>query len=187
MELLASQLDKNSLGFYVLDKVAVALLLLLAGGMLKVVLERLRTNLTFRSEMAKQRVAYIGEVWSECNRLEADSAQFITGEVKRRWSPDRSSIQSHPERALSTANEIAQQLEAVRKSAVSSRFWLGETLYGHFLSFHKLNIDRLGHFKTCLEAPTEYDAKVAIAKLQGVDEEIHRARQSIEIYVKNPL
>ena len=186
MSLMAMDLDQNSLGFYFLDKVAIVLLLLAAGLMSKYVLERTKTNLAFKNEMAKQRVAYIGQVWSACNELEAKSAQFVRDEVGRRVNPPRD-LQRGADDTLSTTNEMLKQLEIVRTLAISTRFWLGEALYAHFCAFHQLNIDRLKYFRTCLEARTEPEARAAITKLQDVDAGLQRARQSVERYVKNPL
>ena len=129
--------------------------------------------------MAKQRVNYVGQVWSACNELEAKSAQFVRDEVERRANPPHDK-QRGADDALSTTNEILKQLDVVRTLAISTRFWLGEALYAHFCSFHQLNMDRLRYFRTCLEARTEPEASAAVTKLQDVDARLQRARQSLE-------
>lgn len=174
-EFFQIELNKNSLGFFLLDKVVFALLLVLAGVIAKYVLERVRTRLALKSELAKQRVVHIGEVWSRLYESEAATRELLR--AASRVIDEHGNDEAALRNLLPLQEESRTRAGVAQQMADANRFWLGETLYNSMRSFHNVQMQLIPDFTNHNQA----------AALEQSEARLNEARMSIVNFIENPL
>ena len=117
---------------FVVEKVAIALLLVLAGAIATYVIDRAKINWAHNAALAEVRVAEIGAVWSAATAFEAQAGKLLRAAAQ-------TLVENQPQqlRALvplqQTSEDLAAQLQDL---AHEKRFFLGEKHYQDILHFH---------------------------------------------------
>ena len=127
--------------FMILDSVVIALILLLVAYKFNRLLERSKAKLAFGNEMAKLRVARIGEVWVALAESEAASRELLKEAMH---VIDEQGNNAAALRALLPMQQKSKEKAAiVQQVADANRFWLCETQYEKIRCFHNNHMDML--------------------------------------------
>ena len=162
----------------ILDNLVFAAMLLLVGHLLKKSLEKSKSKLAFKNEIAKRRVACIGEVWSAVYQAESASTDLI-----RRMSE----IVDEPPNDTEAKVDAQKDLDGlVQKSKESSgavitcadvnRFWLGDKLYGRIQTYYNVLMTRLEAFEE-----GDFD------QFKETESDLRAAKESVLNYTETPL
>ena len=166
-----------------LDKAGWAILLLVVGYVLNGFLEKSKARLAFKNEIAKQRVVYIGEVWSKFYKAEAASNEIFRrlDEIDATHPHDLEARRNAYEGKLASLEQQSRESwDAAQESADANRFWLGEALYAKFRAYHN---DLMDLMVQRVEARVSGDSE----RLKKFESKINDAKQSITNYIENPL
>ena len=131
------------------DKLAIGLLLALAGFLFSKILERFKTRQAFQNEIAKQRVSKISEVWAAIYSWEALVSQIVydTSDLQIRYKQDPANLEAALESEIEPLHDKAnQRSQVIHELAEVNRFWLGEDLYQRFRHYSNNLIDYLNAF-----------------------------------------
>lgn len=161
-----------------LDNLVFAAMLLLVGYLLNRSLEKSKSKLAFKNEIAKRRVACIGEVWSAVYQAESASTDLI-----RRGSeivvepPKDTEAKLNAQKDLDGLVQKSKESSgAVKTCADVNRFWLGDKLYGRIQTYHNVLMTRLGAFE-------EGDFN----QFKEAESELRAVKESISNYLEAPL
>ena len=129
---------RRSLILSVVDKLVIGLLIVLAGFVLNVALERYKTHEAFQMEIAHTRVERIGQVWSALYREELAVDELIetldsVGNVSYGEAVDNSAATA---RATKLASRIRANGDEASRLLEENRFWLGERLYTEYRRYY---------------------------------------------------
>jgi hypothetical protein len=134
-----AQAFRRSLVLTVVDKLVIGLLIVLAGFVLNMTLERFKSHQAFEKEIARVRVDRIGEVWSALYREEALIGQLTT--VTAKVDPttaygevvDTGKLGAEAKRL---ADEAARESDRTERLLEENRFWIGERLYREYRAYY---------------------------------------------------
>ena len=166
---------------YWIDKLVVALLLLGFGQWAKVSLERSKSNLALKNEMAKQRIPIIASTWSRVYRFETNNndlvAAFVAAMQKQLdGTQDDDEIARLRDEAIAGLkpefDEVAREADELLRLLLEQRFWLGEWLYERYHEY----CDLVNRRCSCVLA-SEF------SQVQEMDGALLAIRQSIDTYL----
>ena len=128
---------------FVVEKVAVALLLVVAGVTASFVVDRAKINWAHNAELAKLRVTEVSSVWAAATVFEAKADMLLRDAAQALQAEDPvRSLQ-----ALAPMQEESGDLAAQMKElAHEKRFFLGEKNYQDLLRFHNAVMDGIRAF-----------------------------------------
>ena len=166
--------NTNQVFFWLADKLLIAVLLLLVAFVFNFFLERSKARLAFKNEIAKLRVAHIGEVWSALNESEAASQELLRelSAAILRHGNDADALK----RLLPLQDKSKEKVARLQRIADANRFWLGETPYKDIRSFHNIQMDQLEAF-----------GSGDLSAYKEGEEQLNEARRSIISFIENPL
>lgn len=177
---LAAQTEIASLTYWI-DKVLVAILLMVFGLWAKFYFERSRSKLALKNEMAKERIPVIASTWSSVYRFESDTNRilqaFISGLNEQPQVMENDDDVLKLRDALVAKLEpdfknLAQQANDIEQLLRDNRFWLGEWLHERYYEYLRLIEEKNAHV---LEAD--------FSAVERVDERLLAIRQSIDSYL----
>jgi len=130
---------KEQLLLTLIDKLAIGILILVAGLLFNRILERFKSKQAFSNEISKQRVAEIGSVCSHIYEWESSLGHTIerTEILKLHFKDNTEDIASRlkGQEDLPTKELVERKLYVLRISLGKSYFWLGEELYQHLVEY----------------------------------------------------
>ena len=130
---------------FVVEKVAVALLLVLAGVTASFIVDKAKINWAHNAELAKLRVSTVSSVWAAAAVFEAKA-----GRLRREAA--QGLLLADPARSVALQALAPLQKESVdlagqlEKLAHEKRFYLGEKGYQDLLQFHNAVMDGIRAF-----------------------------------------
>jgi hypothetical protein len=123
----------------IVDKLAIGFLILFAGLIFNKVLEKYKSRQAFETEIAKQRVAKIGEVWALLYEWESLVKGLIrrVAEMQLEFGNNRELLEERLETEIQPSMVNSEnKSKNIQLLVEQNRFWLGEELYVHFLEYH---------------------------------------------------
>ena len=157
-----------------IDKLLIGIMLLVLGFFGNRALESFRASQTFRSEMAKTRISYIGETWSAFYTWEAVVQDLVRQSVKL------STINAGEDEMKQQLSPLLTRSEKLSKDArtvaEANRFWLGKEFYSDFMNYNNV---LMGY----MEAFVRNDAK----RFMELENELSRAKSSFDKFIEASL
>lgn len=158
---------------FVIEKLVAAGLLVIAGVIATIVVERGKTDWAYKAELAKMRVEAVGSTWAAAATFEAHVDELLRAVIAAAKS-DR------PEAALSELlpmeEESKRTAKAFKDVAYAKRFFLGEAHFGGFMKFNEVMMQRI-------EAVGNLDS----TEFQRLESQIDSHRTSLENFVDIPF
>ena len=136
-------MNADNLGFWILNEVVIAVLLALVGFLFSWLLERSKSRLAFRNEIAKQRVVRIGEVWSALEKSEAAISKLL---VEASKVIEQGSDSTALRKLKPLQNESMEKADRAKEIADANRFWLGEMFFERARTFNNAQMEMMDAF-----------------------------------------
>jgi hypothetical protein len=130
------------------DKLLIGIVLVLAAFLANQTLERFKADESFRSEIAKTRVAKIGEVWELVYQYET----VVAGTMQKLMAV---SSDATPASIVAAARPVLEARDRLMKAVETSRFWLGEQQYNAIIDYLYATDEYYTFLQTRLEEPRE--------------------------------
>jgi hypothetical protein len=178
---------KRDLIKIVVDKLLVALILVVVGFFATNLIERFKTERSFSAELSKMRVEKISQVWEKIYQLEAayDESDRMTKDyyisAKTKSPEDDKALYQRliMDPLIKSVGPLQIELEQL---LIKNRFWLGEEMYEEI--YYYLNAS--GEYRVAREGYLPPDRRPDEKGLQELLEKREKARASI-IEIRNRL
>lgn len=118
-------------GAFVLDKIAVGVLLIVAGAIASTIAGKWKVEYEYKAELARKSVAEIAVAWQAATAFEAHTNMFVASAVEAHKQGKDALIGLLP-----LQEENMRLADAMREATVERRFYLGEAHYEALLDFH---------------------------------------------------
>ena len=122
------------------DKLLIGGLIVLIGFAANTILEKIKSNLSLQNEFTKQRLVYIGDVWSSLYAWDDAVQSLINSTAKI-----QSDLQSHSKELMDMESHSKELMDQAIKRAKANRFWLGQEYY-NLIEFQNALVDYMNAF-----------------------------------------
>ena len=171
----------------IVDSLVIGALLVLAGFLVNLGLERYKSRDAFLKELAKTRVERIASVWSSLYEYESVIDDLIskTGELKLRQGGymEREEFAYDDDELEAQARELSETSSARRKHIEDllerERFWLGATLYDRCGSYFALQRNRVRLFFEIFMTEDETELSRIQAEYEQAQKEAEEGRRDV--------
>ena len=165
----------------IVDKLLIGLIIVALGFVANFVLERFKSDLAIRSELATKRVLHVEEVWSAFYTWESTVNELVLG-INRIIEKHGEAVDARNQALIKEIKPLEARSEKQMNDAIrlaeEKRFWLGEKNYERLMSFQSsLTNYMLAYVNIYIDGDLE---QIKIAERQRDD-----TRMSLADFIEN--
>ena len=128
---------------YLVDKVAIAILLLIVGMAVTLFLQRDQARVAYNNELEKQRVLNLSEVWTALYEFKSRSDELLEEASEAVRSEQ---LEASEDRLRELETRSRESAERLKDLAGKYQFWLSDSEYSDVRELNNLLMERMGAF-----------------------------------------